>query len=240
MLGKMDGKFVSVCMPQHAYSLLQGVPILQSINSTEITAQLLEALQNGGFYCGGQNHQFTSHQSNYLNSTETHHLRKLGGAASDNSSFALDIAMVFVCIVCAGFAPGLTRGLLSLDYRKMTIKSRSGSPIEKIQASKVLPIISRHHLLLVSLMLWNAAATEALPIFLSGLVPEYLAIIISVTLVLFVGEIIPAAILTGPKQLSIAANLLPLVFVVIVIFYPIAYPISYALDYALGTVSQIE
>ena len=240
MLGKMDGKFVSVCMPQHAYSLLQGVPILQSINSTEITAQLLEALQNGGFYCGGQNHQFTSHQSNYLNSTETHHLRKLGGAASDNSSFALDIAMVFVCIVCAGFAPGLTRGLLSLDYRKMTIKSRSGSPIEKIQASKVLPIISRHHLLLVSLMLWNAAATEALPIFLSGLAPEYSAFLISFIVVLFAGNIIPAAILTGPKQLSIAANLLPLVFVVIVIFYPIAYPISYALDYAQGTVSQIE
>ena len=116
---------------------------------------------------------------------------------SNNSDFILNIAMVCVCIICAGFASGLTQGLLSLDFTEMTIKLRSGTNIEKIQAAKVLPIISRHHLLLVSLMLWNAVATEALPIFLSGLVPEYLAIIISVTLVLFVGEIIPAAILTG-------------------------------------------
>jgi metal transporter CNNM len=70
----------------------------------------------------------------------------------------------------------------------MTIKLRSGTANEKKNASKVLPIISRHHLLLVTLMLWNASATEALPIFLSGLVPEYLAVIISVTLVLFMGE----------------------------------------------------
>ena len=239
MFDKMDREFESVCIPQHATNLLQGVPLLRSFNSTDITAQLLEALKNGGFRCSAQNHPFISHQSNYLDPTGTHYLRKLGEAASDNSSVALDIAMVFVCIVCAGFASGLTQGLLSLDFTEMTIKSRSGSPIERIQASKVLPVISRHHLLLVSLMLWNAAATEALPIFLSGLVPEYLAIIISVTLVLFVGEIIPAAILTGPKQLSIAANLLPLVFVVIVIFYPIAYPISYALDYALGITNII-
>ena len=116
---------------------------------------------------------------------------------SNSSDFILNIAMVCVCIICAGFASGLTQGLLSLDFTEMTIKLRSGTNIEKIQAAKVLPIISRHHLLLVSLMLWNAVATEALPIFLSGLVPEYLAIIISVTLVLFVGEIIPAAILTG-------------------------------------------
>jgi hypothetical protein len=43
----------------------------------------------------------------------------------------------------------------------------------------------------------NASATEALPIFLSGLVDEVVAIILSVTAVLLFGEIIPASILTG-------------------------------------------
>lgn len=158
----------------------------------------------GGIFSGFGNGQGSGINSG-SNGDTTNYLRRFTSAAGgrrlqaspNDSNFALDISLVFVCIICAGFASGLTQGLLSLDYTEMTIKMRSGTPDEKKYAAKVLPIISRHHLLLVSLMLWNAAATEALPIFLSGLVPEYLAIIISVTLVLFVGEIIPAAILTG-------------------------------------------
>jgi metal transporter CNNM len=116
----------------------------------------------------------------------------------------------------------------------MQIKSESGTPKEKEYAAKVLPIIKNHHLLLVTLMLWNATATEALPIFLNSIVPEFVAIIISVTLVLMFGEIIPASILTGPKQLQIAATLTPIVYVVYVIFFPVAYPISLLLDYIIG------
>ena len=116
----------------------------------------------------------------------------------------------------------------------MEIKARSGTAEEKIYAAKLAPIIERHHLLLVTLMLWNASSMEALPIFLAVLVPEYLAIIISVTLVLFVGEIIPASILTGPRQLQITASLTPLVYLVLVIFFPIAYPISLGLDFVIG------
>ena len=51
------------------------------------------------------------------------------------------IILIFVCIVCAGFASGLTQGLLSLDAMEMTIKARSGTDEEKIYASKVLLII---------------------------------------------------------------------------------------------------
>jgi metal transporter CNNM len=117
---------------------------------------------------------------------------------------------------------------------EMKIKAQSGTPIEKEYAARVLPIISNHHLLLVTLMLWNACATEALPIFLDKMVPAFVAIIISVTLVLMFGEIIPASILTGPNQLRIAANLVPLVYVVMTIFFPLAYPISKLLDFIIG------
>jgi metal transporter CNNM len=117
---------------------------------------------------------------------------------------------------------------------EMKIKSQSGTPKEKKYAAKVLPIIKHHHFLLVTLMLWNASATEALPLFLNSLVNEYFAIIISVTLVLMFGEIIPASILTGPKQLKIAATLTPLVWFVFVVFFPIAYPISKLLDFLVG------
>jgi hypothetical protein len=134
----------------------------------------------------------------------TYYSRRLNGGGNDGKpeNLPLNLTMVFVCILCAGFASGLTQGLLSLDFTEMKIKSRSGTPNEKKYANKLIPVIKRHHLLIVTLMLWNASATEALPIFLSGLVPEYLAIVISVTLVLFVGEIIPAAILTGTLLIS--------------------------------------
>ena len=40
--------------------------------------------------------------------------------------------------------------------------------------------------------------------------PEYMAIIVSVTLVLFIGEVIPQAYCTGPDQIRIAAFLAPI------------------------------
>ena len=196
--------------------------------------QLFNALEMDGYNCP---HSFPA-QIAFSHST-MYKVRSLRGIAlfapsSEHHTNVSAIFMVIVCIVCAGLASGLTQGLLSLDLMELKIKSRSGTPDERIYASKVLPIISRHHFLLVTLMLWNASATEALPVFLSCVVPEYLAIIISVTMILFVGEIIPTAIITGPKQLQIASHLVPLVYLVNIIFFPIAYPISLVLDYVLG------
>ena len=154
-----------------------------------------------------------------------------GGSASDEGQ---NIALVILCLVCAGAASGLTQGLLSLDIMEMKIKEQSGSEAEKKAARRVLPIIAKHHLLLVTLMLWNAAAMEALPIFLANLVPEWVAIVLSVSLVLVVGEILPAAVLTGPKQLNIASALVPVVYCVMALFFVVAYPISRVLDHLLG------
>ncbi len=52
-------------------------------------------------------------------------------------AFNVSIILVLICIICAGLASGLTQGLLSLDYMEMTIKSRSGSPLERKYAKKV-------------------------------------------------------------------------------------------------------
>jgi CBS domain containing-hemolysin-like protein len=82
----------------------------------------------------------------------------------------------------------------------MKIKIETGSDLEKSQAKRVLPIITRHHLLIVTLMLYYATENEALPIFLD--VPSWLSIVLSVTLVLIFGEIVPSAIFTGPQQLA--------------------------------------
>lgn len=93
---------------------------------------------------------------------------------------------------------------------------------------------SNSHYLLVTLLLANATANEALPLFLDQLVPSWLACILSVTVVLFFGEIIPSAIFTGPRQLSIAAKLSPVVSAAKHLFVPIVWPISLLLDKLLG------
>ena len=97
--------------------------------------------------------------------------------------------MAAICVLCAGLAAGLTIGLLSLDKTKLEIKTLTGTAEEVAAAEKVLPLIKRHHLLLVSILLFNSVANESLPVFLGALVPNYIAVIISVSLVLVCGEV---------------------------------------------------
>ncbi len=142
--------------------------------------------------------------------------------------------MATFCVLCAGLAAGLTVGLLSLDTTKLEIKIMTGTEKEKQAARSILPIIRQLHLLLVTLLLFNAMANETLPVFLGALMPNYLAVIVSVLLVLVFGEIIPSAFFTGPNQLVTGALLTPLVYLLFALFYPVAYPISKMLDYWLG------
>lgn len=152
-----------------------------------------------------------------------------------------NLMMVSICVTFAALAAGLTMGLLSLDKLELEIKERaSSSNTEKNQCKRILPIIRDHHRLLVTLLLVNAIANEALPLFLDELVPSYLAVIISVTLVLFFGEIIPSAIFTGPKQLSMASFMVPFLKIFLWLLTPLAWPIAKLLDALLGHEDEDE
>lgn len=152
----------------------------------------------------------------------------------DPESFWMFLGISLVLICAAGMMAGLTMGLLSLDMLNMRILELEGTDLQKKQAKQVLPILHQHHFLLVTLLLVNAGANEALPIFLNKLVPEAVSIVLSVTCVLLFGEIIPSAVFTGPNQLRIAASLAPGVRVLMMVACPIAYPISKFLDWWLG------
>jgi len=82
----------------------------------------------------------------------------------------------------------------------------------------------------------NAIANEALPLFLDELLGgygKYASILVSVTLVLFFGEIVPSAFFTGPNQVEVSAKLVPLVKVVMAVLTPVAVPIAKLLDRVL-------
>ncbi|XWS25761.1 hypothetical protein CRYUN_Cryun27aG0095400 [Craigia yunnanensis] len=142
--------------------------------------------------------------------------------------------LIIVGLVCfAGLMAGLTLGLMSLGLVDLEVLIKSGRPQDRIHAAKIFPVVKNQHLLLCTLLIGNSLAMEALPIFLDKLVPPWAAILISVTLILMFGEILPQSICTR-YGLKVGAAMAPLVHVLLFLFLPISYPISKVLDWMLG------
>eukprot|EP00026_Physarum_polycephalum_P006455 Phypoly_transcript_06498.p1 GENE.Phypoly_transcript_06498~~Phypoly_transcript_06498.p1 ORF type:complete len:546 (+),score=66.46 Phypoly_transcript_06498:68-1705(+) len=150
-----------------------------------------------------------------------------------SGAFWIDLLIIFFMVIIAGIMSGLTLGLLSLDIMNLEIIIKTGEPKDVRNAKRILPLVKKHHQLLVTLLLTNAAAMEALPIALDRLVPEWAAIVLSITLVLMFGEIIPQA-LCSRYGLRIGASLAWLVWIVMYLLTPISYPLGKALDHFLG------
>ena len=138
----------------------------------------------------------------------------------------LNLGAALGCVSCAALAAGLTMGLLSLDKLKLKIKTMTGNEEERRHARAILPLLSDHHFLLCTLLIFNATANEALPIFLDELLPSWGAIVVSVTLVLVFGEVVPTALFTGPQQLKIASDFSGVVGGLQLMFYPLARPMA--------------
>ncbi|CAJ1404554.1 unnamed protein product [Effrenium voratum] len=163
-----------------------------------------------------------------------------------SDGFNKSCALALVCVVGAALAAGLTMGLVSIDPMEMEIIVKTedkdileASAKEKLKkdqaaAEKILPLIHDHHLLLVTLLLMNSIANEALPLFLDQIVPSWLAVVLSVSLVLMFGEIIPSAVFTGSEQLSMAARFSGLVSTFMFLLTPVSWPIAKVLDHVLG------
>lgn len=149
------------------------------------------------------------------------------------TTFYLYIAVIVGLVSFAGLMAGLTLGLMSLGLVDLEVLSKSGRPQDRIHASKILPVVKNQHLLLCTLLIGNSLAMESLPIFLDKLVPPWAAILISVTLILMFGEILPQAICTR-YGLTVGATVAPLVRLLLWVFFPVAYPISKVLDWMLG------
>ncbi|CAL5183286.1 unnamed protein product [Lathyrus oleraceus] len=149
------------------------------------------------------------------------------------TEFFIRILIIVLLVVFAGLMSGLTLGLMSLSLVDLEVLAKSGTPQDRKHADKILPVVKNQHLLLCTLLICNAAAMEALPIFLDSLVVAWGAILISVTLILLFGEIIPQSVCSR-YGLTIGATVAPIVRVLVWICFPVAYPISKLLDFLLG------
>ncbi|KAA3488887.1 DUF21 domain-containing-like protein [Gossypium australe] len=124
--------------------------------------------------------------------------------------FSLYLLIIAGLVCFAGLMAGLTLGLMSLGLVDLEVLIKSGRPQDRTHAAKIFPVVKNQHLLLCTLLIGNSLAMEALPIFLDKLVPPWAAILISVTLILMFGEILPQAICTR-YGLKVGAIMAPLV-----------------------------
>lgn len=153
---------------------------------------------------------------------------------ANNDEFWWRLVVTILLVLAAGLCAGLTLGLLSLDLVNLEILKNCGTPKERKYAARIIPLRKRGHLLLVTLLIANAAAAEALPLFLDSLLATgWQAILVSTVLVLIFGEIVPQA-LCAKYGLVIGANLAWLVRFMIVVEFIVAWPISKFLDWILG------
>ncbi|XP_028549116.1 DUF21 domain-containing protein At2g14520 isoform X1 [Dendrobium catenatum] len=147
--------------------------------------------------------------------------------------FWLYVAVCVCLVMFAGLMSGLTLGLMSLSLVDLEVIAKAGKPEDRKNAMKILPVVKNQHLLLCTLLIGNSLAMEALPIFLNSLVPAWGAILLSVTLILAFGEIIPQSVCSR-YGLSVGARTAWIVRVLLLVFFPITYPISKVLDWILG------
>ena len=119
--------------------------------------------------------------------------------AGESDAFVTNLIISISLVLVAGCMAGATMNLTGLDPLRLYLRVLAREGDEDF-AKRAHSVTKDPHLLLVTLLLCNAAANEALPIFLGRIVDPMLAIIISVTCVLFFGEIIPSAICLNPSM----------------------------------------
>ena len=203
-------------------------------NSLPIKAEIIEEsntiIYNGEIYIPLKKRQFSI--QDYI--IRKRRILSRYRAEPFSAEFWLNLFIFLLLALFAGTVSGLTVGYLSIDSLILEIKMNNGTEKEKYYAKKIYKLVSHHHWLLVTLLLCNSFACEAMPIVLDKLVNEVVAIVISVTVLLFFGEIIPQALCTGPNQMKIASILAPFTNCLMYVTYPLSYPIAKLMDYLIG------
>ena len=150
---------------------------------------------------------------------------------SHNGWITFNIVGSIFCVLAVALMSSMFLGFMTLDPFDLRIKIRASVDSEEREhATILLPVVENHHRLLVTLLLADAIFYETLPLFLDNLIPDWAAILMSVTVLLVFGEIIPSAIFTGPDQLRLASQMCPLMNFFLWFLRPLAAPLIWLLD----------
>uniref|UniRef100_A0A6B2L676 CBS domain-containing protein n=1 Tax=Arcella intermedia TaxID=1963864 RepID=A0A6B2L676_9EUKA len=136
-------------------------------------------------------------------------------------------------VLIGGFSSGMNMGFMTLDL--INLKTLKKSTLNEARYSeKLITLMKRHTLLMVTLSLMLVAALEALPIFLQRLVGDpYISLAISVPTTLFFVQVIPTLICTR-KILPLGYYLFWVICAFIGIFLLVLFPIAALFDLIFG------
>lgn len=154
-------------------------------------------------------------------------------AAMSEGEFAGRIVGAAVLVMLAALFSGLTLGLLGLDVAQLEIIKTAGEPEQRRLAAIIQPIRKQGNLLLSTLVLGNVAVTSLSAVVLADLTSGYVGFAVSTVLIVIFGEIIPQAV-CARYALVIGARCIPVVRVIMLLFWPITKPLAVILDYMLG------
>ncbi|KAI9595679.1 hypothetical protein BDF19DRAFT_413563 [Syncephalis fuscata] len=143
---------------------------------------------------------------------------------------AIVVGLMFI----SGLSSGLQPALLALDNTNLHIIRNIGTPIQQEWASKILPIRKDTTLLMVTLVLTNTLANEALPMVMNTVVDgSFIPVLLSSIGVFIFGELVPQG-LCSHYGLMVSAWLTWPVKFLMIIFWIIVKPIALLLDLIFG------
>ncbi|KAL7422796.1 hypothetical protein Q5752_002092 [Cryptotrichosporon argae] len=154
----------------------------------------------------------------------------------NSERFIFKLCLSIGLVLLGGVFAGLTLALMGSDDLNLRVLSQSSEdPAQRKAANRVLKLLNRgRHWVLVVLLLGNVIVNESLPIFLDDILGGGIAaVVVSTTMIVIFGEIIPQAVCVR-YGLAIGGACAPLVLGLMWLFAPIAYPIAMLLDYVLG------
>jgi hypothetical protein len=182
----------------------------------------------------------------------THTDSSAGSQLYNLSTFSWWVCLLLAafCVLLSALASGANMGVMSLsllELRLLTEVTRgrveddplkdpaaSNADAEALEAAKcarrVLPLVRRKHLVLVTLLLTTALADEVLPLCINAIAPTWVAVVASVFFMLFFTEIIPTAIFTDTRvNLRLTSALTPFVWFLMFTEGLLTVPIAMAL-----------
>lgn len=164
--------------------------------------------------------------------------------------WCLYLSAALLCLILSGLASGTNIGLMSLSPLSLQVlvntpdDEADKDPTlqdEAVKAGKVLPLIKRRHLVLVTLLVTTATADEILPICLDAILPTWAAIVLSVATMLLFTEVLPTVIFTDHRNsLRLAAALSPFVWAMIGVLGVITYPMSMAVHFFVEKSHEVK
>eukprot|EP00929_Paragymnodinium_shiwhaense_P048579 TRINITY_DN24542_c0_g1_i1.p1 TRINITY_DN24542_c0_g1~~TRINITY_DN24542_c0_g1_i1.p1 ORF type:complete len:771 (+),score=171.98 TRINITY_DN24542_c0_g1_i1:89-2401(+) len=146
---------------------------------------------------------------------------------------AWSMPIIVIMVLMSGLFSGLTLGLMGLDPLSLQIVANSDNKELAEYAQKITPVRESGNMLLCTLLLGNVAVNSALSILTAEIASGLVGFLVSTTLILLFGEILPQAICSR-HALKVGARTVPIVKFLMALFYVVSKPISLGLDWLLG------